>query len=153
MHDFELGLFKCTFLECKHNASDKQYLDRYHWIDIELDPFIVQYPKPIKGLIKSIHPPSPDIMTYNSQKTNATKSELLKMVEEKFDSNVYFVCIDDNNKLYLIMCFNLLCFHYTSAYQVDNLSSVMRGFVLEIEGWFNIYNYFLLIRVMLYTDM
>ncbi len=37
---FELGLFQCTFLECKHNACDRQYLDRYHWIDIEFDPLI-----------------------------------------------------------------------------------------------------------------
>ncbi len=22
LHDFELSLFKCTFLECQHNASD-----------------------------------------------------------------------------------------------------------------------------------
>ncbi len=75
------------------------------------------------------------------------------MVEEKFDGNVYFVCIDDNNKLCLIMCFDLLCFHYTSAYQVDNLPSVVRGSVLETEGGFIIYSYYLLIRVTLYTDM
>jgi hypothetical protein len=99
LHDFELGLFQCTFLERKHNASDKQYLDRYHWIDIELDPLIVQYPKPIKGYIKSIHPPSPNIMVsfHVSQlitavrQTNVTKSELLKMVEEKFDGNNYLL--------------------------------------------------------------
>ncbi len=86
-------------MECKHNASDKQYLDRFHWIDVELDPLIVQYPKPIKGFIKSIHPPSPNIMisfhvsqlVTAAKQTNVTKSELLKMVEEKFDCNFYFV--------------------------------------------------------------
>ena len=49
LHDFELSHFKCTFLERKHNASDKQYLDKYHWIDVVLDPHIVQLPKPVKG--------------------------------------------------------------------------------------------------------
>ncbi len=63
MHDFELNIFKCTFLECKHNVSDKQYLDKYHWIDIELDQGIVQFPKPIKGFIKSLIPQSINIMT------------------------------------------------------------------------------------------
>ncbi len=147
--------------DCKHNASDKQYLDRYHWINIEFDPLIVQYPKPINGFIKSIHPNSPDIMTSvhisqiitTAKKTNVTKSELLKMVEEKFDGNIYFVSIDDNNKLCLIMCFDLLCFHYTSACQVDKPQSLVRGSVLETEDGFIIYGYFLLIRVMLYTDM
>ncbi len=37
-HDFELGLFQCNILECKHNASDWQYLGKYHWIDIEIEP-------------------------------------------------------------------------------------------------------------------
>ncbi len=31
LHDVESGLFHCTFLEHKHNVSDKQYLDRYQW--------------------------------------------------------------------------------------------------------------------------
>ncbi len=93
-----MGLFKCTFLERKE-ASDKQYLDRFHWIDVELDPLIVQYPKPIKGFIKSFHPLSPNIVVLfhvsqlvaAAKQTNVTKSELLKMVEEKFDGNFYFV--------------------------------------------------------------
>ncbi len=88
-----------------------------------------------------------------AKKTNVTKSKLLKMVEEKFDSNDYFVSIDDNIKLCLTMCFDLLCFRYTSEYQVDNPPSVVRGSVLETEGGFIIYNNFLLIRVTLYTDM
>ncbi len=66
--------------------------------DIELDPPIVQYPKPIKGFIKSLHLPSPNItvsfhvsqLITEAKRTNVTKSELLAMVEEKFDSNVVF---------------------------------------------------------------
>ncbi len=113
LHDFELGLFHCTFLECKHNASDKQYLDRYHWIDIELDPLLVQYPKPIKGFIKSLHPPSSNTMVSfhvsqlitAAKETNATKSELLTMVEEKFDSNIY-IFFDNSN----ILSVHIVCF-------------------------------------------
>ncbi len=41
IHYFELGLFQCTLLGCKHNASDKLYPDIYHWIDIKVDPLIV----------------------------------------------------------------------------------------------------------------
>ena len=63
VHYFEKGLFQCTVLERKHNASDEQYLDQYHWIDIELGPLRVQYPNLIKGFIKSIMQLSTNIMT------------------------------------------------------------------------------------------
>ncbi len=143
MHDFELGLFQCTFLEHKHNESDKQYLDRYHWIDIELDPLIVQYPKPIKGYIKSIHPPSPNIMVsfHVSQlitavrQTNVTKSELLKMVEEKFDGNNYFVILIYNT-IYISSHRLFFQFRYKSAHHIDNPPSVARGTALGTEGMF-----------------
>ena len=100
MHDFELSLFQCTFLECKHNASDKQYLDKYHWLDVVLDPHIVQLPKPVKGFIKSLVPLSENTMTSyhasqlveSAKESNMTKGELLKLVETKFDGTVHIHC-------------------------------------------------------------
>ncbi len=58
------------------------------------------------------------------------------MVEDKFDGNVCFVSIDDNGNVCLIMYFVLLCLHYISAYQVDDLPHVAMGFELGIEGGF-----------------
>ena len=95
LHDFELSLFKCTFLERKHNSSDRQYLDRFHWTDIQLDQHIIHSTKPVKGFIKSRFQPSQNVMiSYHlcqlvntAHNTNVTKSELIKMVEDKFDGN------------------------------------------------------------------
>ncbi len=100
MHDFELSLFQCTFLEHKHNASDEQYLDKYHWLDVVLDPHIVKLPKPLKGFIKSLVPLSENTMTYyhasqlvqTAKEFNMTKEELLKLVETKFDGTVHIHC-------------------------------------------------------------
>ncbi len=161
MHDIELSLFKCAFLEQKHNASVKQYLERYYWIEIELDPLIVLYPEPIKGFMKSLYPLLPDIMiSYHisqlittAKKTNITKFDLLKLVEEKFDGNVDFVSIDNSNTICLIMWFVVICFYYASVYHVENTLSVAWGSVLVIEGGCPIYYYFIINNVMLYTDM
>ena len=91
-----MAIFQQTFLERKQSASDRQYLDKFHWMEIELDPCITQHPKPVKGFIKSLVLPSTDMMTsyhanqliITAKKTNVTKSELLKMIEEKFDGKV-----------------------------------------------------------------
>ncbi len=102
LHDFELGIFQHTFLECKHSASNQQYLNKFHQIEIKLDSHIIQYPKPVKGFIKSLVPPSPHMMisfyarqlVLAAKKTNVTKSELLNLVEKKFDGKVnLIVCI------------------------------------------------------------
>ncbi len=98
LHDFELALFWRTFLECKQSASDIQYLNKFHWVEIELDLCITQHPKPVKGFIKSLLPLSTDMMaSYHADQliktaknTNVTKSELLKMKAEKFDGEVIF---------------------------------------------------------------
>ncbi len=102
MHDFEWNLFKCTFLEHKHNASDEQYLDKYHWIDVVLDAHIVRFPQPGKGSIKSLVPQSENIMTsyhagwlvQSAKETKMTKIELLKLADETFNSKVHihFYC-------------------------------------------------------------
>ena len=97
LHDFELGLFQRTFLERKQSASNQQYLDKFHWMEIELDPRITQCPKQVKGFIKSTIPPSTHMMTsyYASQlvttakKTNITQSELLNLVKEKLEGMVF----------------------------------------------------------------
>lgn len=97
LHDLEMAVFQQTFLERKQSASDRQYLDKFHWMDIELDPRITQHPKPVKGFIKSLVPPSTDTMAsyhanqliMTAKKTNITKLELLKMIEEKFDGKVF----------------------------------------------------------------
>lgn len=96
LHDFELGCSQRTFLERKHSANDRQYLDKFHWIEIELDPCITQHPKPVKGFIKSQVPPSTHMMTSyyaiqlvtTAKKRNISKSELLHLVEEKFEGKV-----------------------------------------------------------------
>jgi hypothetical protein len=96
LHDFEMAIFQQTFLERKQSASDRQYLDKFHWMEIELDPRITQHHKPVKGFIKSLVPPSIDTMAsyhanqliITAKKTSITNSELLKMIEEKFDGKV-----------------------------------------------------------------
>ncbi len=100
MYDFELSLFKCTFFKGKHNASDKQYLDKYHWLDVVLDPHIVQVPKPVKGFIKSLAPISENLTTsyhagqlvQSAKETYRTKGELLKLIEKTFDGTVHILC-------------------------------------------------------------
>ncbi len=77
-----------------------------------------------------------------AKQTNVTKSELLEMVKEKFDGNVYFVFFNDNDNICLIILFVLHCFHYTSAYQVDNPLSVEQGSVLGTEGTFVLFKTF-----------
>ncbi len=98
MHDYELALFQHTFLERKESASDRQYLYKFHLVEIELDPCLIQHPKPVKGFIKLLVPQSTDMMSsYHAdqliisvKKTNVTKSKLLKMIEEKFDGKENF---------------------------------------------------------------
>ncbi len=89
-----------TYLERKQNSSDKQYLDKYHWLDVVLDPHIVQLPKPVKGFIKSLAPLSESLTTsyhvgqlvQSAKKSNMTKQELLKLIETKFDGTVHILC-------------------------------------------------------------
>ncbi len=84
----------------QNNSSDKQYLDKYHWIDVVLDPQIAQLPKPEKGFIKSLAPLSENTMTSyhashlveSAKQTNMTKGQLLKLVETKFDVTVPIHC-------------------------------------------------------------
>ncbi len=91
-----MDLFQHTFLERKHSARNQQYLNKFHWIEIELNSCITQYPKPVKGFIISLVPPSPHMMTsyyarqlvVAAKKTNVTKSELLNLVEKTFDGKV-----------------------------------------------------------------
>ena len=96
--------FKCTFLERKHNASDKQYLDKYHWIDVALDPHIVKLPKPVKGFIKSLAPLSENIMTSyhagqlvkSAKESHMSREELLELVAISFNGTVHIHCFFKN---------------------------------------------------------
>ncbi len=85
---------------------------------------LFQYPKPIKGFIKSLHPPSPNIMVSfhisqlitAAKRTNVTKSELLKLVKKNL-TVMFFL----DNKLGMsnhVICFTLFQLHIsTSAHQ------------------------------------
>ena len=138
MHDFELSLFQCTFLERKHNASDKQYLDKYHWLDVVLDPHIVQLPKPVKGFIKSIVPLSENTMTsYHASQlvqsatdSNMTKGKLLKLVETKFDGTVHIHCFVGIN--FFICSFKSI--YSFIAYTISKLSSDDQTVSVGIDG-------------------
>ncbi len=102
-------------LEHKHNASDKQYLDKYHWLDVVLDPHIVQLPKPVKGFIKSLFPLSENTMTSyrasqlvkTAKESNMPKAESLKLIETKFDGAVHIhrFCW---NYFYMLCSFELI---------------------------------------------
>ncbi len=99
LHDFELGLFQRAFLERKQSASNWHYLDKFHWMEIELDPRITQCPKQVKGFVKSTIPPSTHMMTSYyatklvtiAKKKNITKSELLNLVKEKLEGMVFWM--------------------------------------------------------------
>ncbi len=41
LHDLELCLFQHTFLERKHSASNQQYLNEFHLIEVKLDNTIL----------------------------------------------------------------------------------------------------------------
>ncbi len=98
-------------MECKNNARDK--------------------PKPIKGFIKSLHPPLPDNMaSYHISQLITT--EKINRTKLDFDGNVYFVSIDNTNTIYLIIWFVVIHFYNTSAYQVDNILSVAQGSALDL---------------------
>ncbi len=126
LHDFELSLFKCTFLECKHNASDKQYLDKYHWLDVVLDPHIVQLPEPVKRFIKSIVPLSENIITpyhasqlvQTAKETNMTKGELPKLIKKTFDGKVHIHCFLLELILQVMLISIYLFIHSISYWQI-----------------------------------